>query len=159
MGSRLPLFGIAGSSALLAYVLGAQYLQGLDPCPLCIWQRWPHLAAILLGLAAMVAQRRSLFVLPAVALLAGTAIAGYHVGVEQQWWAGLESCAGRPMGSMSGADLLNFSNPVTVTRCDEVVWSFLGLSMAAWNALASAGLAVAWILAAWPPGRITNRPG
>ena len=35
-----------------------------------------------------------------------------------------------------------------VVRCDEVTWRFLGLSMAAWNALCSAGLTVIWGLAA-----------
>ncbi len=159
MELKLPILGIAGSTALLAYVLAAQFMQGLDPCPLCIWQRWPHLAAILLGLVAMLARRRWLFVLPAASLLIGTAIAGYHVGVEQHWWAGLDSCAGEPLVAMSGTDLLDLSEPVTVTRCDEVVWSFLGLSMAAWNGLVSTGLAIAWMLAAWMPGRLAPRSG
>ena len=35
-----------------------------------------------------------------------------------------------------------------VVRCDEVAWSFAGLSMAGWNALLSAGLAVVWLAAA-----------
>ena len=35
--------------------------------------------------------------------------------------------------------------------CDAVVWSFLGLSMAGWNTLLSAGLAVFSLLAAKRP--------
>ena len=41
-----------GSAAMLAGAFGFQYIGGMAPCQLCLWQRWPHAAAVLiLGLA------------------------------------------------------------------------------------------------------------
>ena len=52
------------------------------------------------------------------------------------------------IGSMSMQDLMRQIEAAPVTRCDEVAWRFLGLSMAVWNALISAGLTVLWLVAA-----------
>ena len=93
-------------------------------------------------------RRPSIACLAALALACGAGIAGYHVGVENGWWSGLSTCQGAPLENMSGDALLDFSSPIAVTRCDEVAWSFLGLSMAAWNGLASAALAVVWLVLA-----------
>lgn len=53
----------AGSAALLLGALAFQYLGGLAPCQLCIWQRWPHLAAVLIGVVAVTFGARGLAVL------------------------------------------------------------------------------------------------
>ena len=44
----LALAGL-GCLGLLAGALLFQYLGGLQPCPLCIWQRWPHAVAVALA--------------------------------------------------------------------------------------------------------------
>ncbi len=144
-GTHLITVGIGGPAVLLAAAFGFQYFGDLAPCPLCIWQRWPHAAAIAIGILFSFWRRPPIAVLAASVLACGTGIAGYHVGVENGWWPGLSSCAGASLNIMSGKELLDFSQPVNVTRCDEVAWSFLGLSMAAWNGLASAALACVWL--------------
>lgn len=142
---RGALVVFAGSAALLLGALGFQFLGGLPPCELCIWQRWAHVAALggaVLALALPRGLAPAGLVLAIAGLLAGVGIAGFHVGVEQEWWQGLASCGGGGSGAGSLEDLMRSVEEAPVVRCGDVAWSFLGLSMAAWNALVSLGLAV-----------------
>ncbi len=132
-----------GSLAALAAAFGFQHLGGLEPCPLCIWQRWPHVATALLAAASLGFRgpaAAALLALAGVAALAGAGLAGFHAGVEQHWWAGLAACEGGPPAD-TVAELRERLLNAAPARCDEVAWSFLGLSMAAWNGLLSLALA------------------
>ncbi len=145
---RLALLAAAGSAALLA---GAFIFQamGYAPCKLCLWQRWPHAAAFVVGLL-MVAGLGLRF-LPLVGALAAatTGVLGvYHAGVEQKWWQGPDTCTSGDIAGVSTDDLLNQIMAAPLVRCDEIPWQFLGISMAGWNALLSFVLAALWIAAA-----------
>lgn len=145
---RQCLGAAMGSAVLLAAAFWFQFGQGLAPCPLCIWQRWPHAVAVLIGVAALFEPRRGLALLGAVVMLAGTAIAAYHAGVEQGLWQGPTTCAGpADLAGLTTEQLLARIQAAPVVRCDEIAWSFLGLSMAAWNGLVSAGLCLLWLRA------------
>ncbi len=147
--THLALLAIAGSAGLLLGAIAFQHLGGLYPCILCLWQRWPHLAALILGLAALKWQGPALPALAGVAVLTSAGIGAYHFGVEQDWWAGLQQCAVNTLADVSSADLLNTDVSVGApAACDKVAWSFLGLSMAGWNVVASTVLAALWALAA-----------
>ena len=127
---------------LLGGALGSQYLGGLHPCEMCYWQRWPHVAAIVLAGAAFllpIADRRTrmLTALAAVAIAISGAIGVFHAGVELGWWEGLTRCTAG--GAVSLDDLMK----VPLVRCDQVQWSLLGISMAGWNAILSLGSAAA----------------
>ncbi len=149
MRARLVLIAAGGSALMLAAAFVFQYGFGLAPCTLCLWQRWPHAAAVLIGALAILAGGRVLPVLGAVAALTTAGIGVYHAGVEQAWWAGLASCSAGSIAGISTADLLNPAVDVAApVRCDEIAWSLAGLSMAAWNAVISLGLAGVWLLAA-----------
>ena len=50
---QLTLIATLGSVALLGGAFAFQHVGGLAPCALCLWQRWPHAAAILIGAAAL----------------------------------------------------------------------------------------------------------
>ena len=146
MNSRhLVTAAATGSALLLIAALGFQYLGGLAPCQLCIWQRWPHAAAVAVGAAVLIFGIPKLAWAGALAAAASSAIALFHAGVEYKWWRGLEACSATPLEMTSGAELLDFSASQPVVLCDEVVWSFLGLSMAAWNGILSLVLAGIWI--------------
>ncbi len=138
-----------GSAALLVAAFGFQYLGGLLPCTLCLWQRWPHAAAILLGAAALTWPQRIWPILGALAALTSAAIALFHVGVEQFWWEGLATCSVDTLAGVSVDDLLALDNNVAApVRCDAIPWQFLGLSMAGWNGVMSLGFAGLWLWAA-----------
>lgn len=123
-------------AGLLGGALYSQYLGGLYPCEMCYWQRWPHGIAILLAMIALAsplrAARTRLIVLLAAFLIAiSGAIGVYHAGVELGWWEGITTCTAT--GARSLQDILN----TPLVRCDQVQWSFLGISMAGWNAIIS----------------------
>jgi disulfide bond formation protein DsbB len=145
----LTLIATLGSAALLGGAFAFQYIGGLAPCTLCLWQRWPHAAAIVIGFLVLVTGWRGLAWLGALAALATAGIGVFHVGVEQLWWEGLATCTAGSISGISAADLLNPAADVAApVRCDAIAWSMLGISMAGWNAILSLGLAAVWVKAA-----------
>lgn len=145
----LTLIATLGSVALLGGAFAFQYLGGLAPCQLCLYQRWPHAAAIVIGVIALATGWRGLAWAGALAALATAAIGVFHVGVEQLWWEGLATCTAGSIEGISTADLLNPATDVAApVRCDEIAWSLIGISMAGWNVIISLGLAAVWVKAA-----------
>jgi disulfide bond formation protein DsbB len=123
---------------LLGGALASQYIGGLHPCEMCYWQRWPHGAAIALAALAFTTPARTplsraLTILAAIAIAISGAIGVYHAGVEAGIFEGFTTCTAT--GARTLEEILN----VPLVRCDQVQWSFLGLSMAGWNAILSLG--------------------
>ena len=148
-GRVIPLFVAAASAGLLLGAYLSQHVGGLAPCPLCLIQRYPHFAVFGLGLvAAFVAGGRArvaLLSLCGLALLVTCGYGVYHVGVEQGWFA--SECAA-PMTGGSIEDIRAQIMAAPLTRCDEVPWSLIGVSLAGWNAIASAIMAAVAVLGA-----------
>ena len=137
--------------ALLGGALGSQYLGGLHPCEMCYWQRWPHGAAAVLAALAMISPARSqrsriLVLLAALAIAVSGAIGVYHAGVELKIFEGFTTCTTTAKAA-TNAELLQKLMKVPLIRCDQVQWSFLGISMAGWNAILSlsGAAAIAWL--------------
>lgn len=152
-----PALVLATSASLMLGALAFQYIGGLYPCRLCIFQRYPHVITIVLGLLAVglvyTGRRRAvpwLLALAGLTLLAGAGIAVFHVGVEQHWWPGLPGCAGPGVGA-SLAETLEQARAGPPPRCDVVPWSMFGISMAGYNALISiaVGLFALWAAGRW----------
>jgi disulfide bond formation protein DsbB len=146
----------AASAIALTAALGSQYLGGLAPCKLCIWQRIPHGVVIVIGLGALLwfrgpRERLALTWLAFLVLAAGTGIAMYHTGVEQGWIAGPSSCTG--LGSLNSATTIDELRAqllaAPVVRCDEIPWSLFGVSIAGFNALASLTLTAFCAVGGW----------
>jgi protein dithiol:quinone oxidoreductase len=131
--------GFAVCAALLAYALYAQFELGLDPCPLCIFQR---IGLALLGIAFLLAAlhhprsagRVAYALLIGLCALATAAVAARHLYVQSLPPGALPSC-GAPL-----AVLLKFTPVFQLIRkvltgsgeCAQVNWRFLGLAMPAW---------------------------
>ena len=143
-----PSLALAASAAILGGAYAFQYIGGLEPCSLCLYQRVPYWVAIGLGLAALVLARwRRLpgLVMGGIAavFLVGAGLALYHVGVEQQLIAGPQACSAGP-GEATTIEALRaqlLARPVV--RCDQVPWSLFGVSLAGYNAILSLALAAA----------------
>ena len=140
-----------------ATIAGAWYFQlvvGLVPCELCYAQRIPYYVAIplalLLGFFARDSRRaglaRLLLLLLAAILAYGAGLAVYHAGVEWKWWAGPTTCTSA--GTAAGGSLLSQMQGVRVVPCDVVQWTFLGLSLAGYNALIAGALTLYALFAA-----------
>lgn len=141
----------------LATIAGAWFFQlvlGIQPCPMCLEQRYAYyltipLAAVL-AIAAGRGASRSLLVAGFAVLFCVTvfnsAFGAYHAGVEWGFWPGPTECTGMAVDFGEPGNLLENLKTAKVVRCDEVQWSFLGLSLAGYNALISALMAA---LAGW----------
>ncbi|MEM8636799.1 MAG: disulfide bond formation protein B [Pseudomonadota bacterium] len=148
-GKQIGLLAAAGSAALLFAAFVFQAL-GYAPCAMCIWQRYPHVVAIGMGLLLAIGLPIIPLLLIGAASAATTAALGvFHTGVERDWWEGPTSCTGSglDMNSMSAEDLLSTDGPSSLVMCDQVAWEFLTLSMASWNAVFSLVLAGLWVFA------------
>jgi disulfide bond formation protein DsbB len=138
--SQARLLAILVPNALLWGAIGSQYLGGLHPCEMCMWQRWPHVAAILLALAAIVTRRtpasRLFTAMAAIAILFSGGIGVFHAGVEYHWWKGITECTAPPM-SGSSSDVMAQIMAAPIVRCDQAQWTLWGISLAGWNAVVS----------------------
>ena len=133
------LMGFGACVALLAYALYAQFELGLDPCPLCIFQR---IGIAALGVVFLIAalhnpQGRGVYVytvLIALAALVTIGVSARHLYVQHLPPGTLPSC-GAPLSV-----LMKYMSPGALIakvlsgsgECSEVTWSFLGLAMPAW---------------------------
>ena len=152
---RLPLILILAATVL---VLGAAWLfqlvGGLVPCELCLYERWPYYAALVLALAALAFPAagipRAGVALLGLLFLASAALGFYHAGVEQHWFAGPSACTS---GGSAAETLEQFKARLLgqkMVMCDEIQWSVFGLSLAALNAIVSLLIAV---FAFWSMGK------
>jgi disulfide bond formation protein DsbB len=135
-----------------ATILGAWFFQlglGLKPCPLCLEQRYAYYFAIPLAVLVLLGDSvgssrkvvlAALFVI-ALGMLWNSGLAGYHAGIEWKWWPGPKDCSGSIDSLGSASDLLRQLESISVVRCDEAAWRFLGLSLAGYNVLISLALA------------------
>lgn len=145
------LIALVVPAALLGGALSFQYIGGLYPCEMCWWQRYPHGAAIVLAALALAAgarpARRWLVAAAGLAVAVSGAIGVYHAGVEQKWWQGITACSAKPIVG-SPDEMLRQILATPIVRCDAIPWSWLGISMAGWNAIISltAAGAIAWLI-------------
>jgi disulfide bond formation protein DsbB len=131
-----------------------QYGFGIQPCPLCLEQRYAYYVVIplacLLALGVSFGASRKVlvagFVVIAGFMLWNAGLGAYHSGVEWGWWAGPQDCSGPIMDLGGAGGLLKKIETIRIVRCDEVQWRFLGLSLAGYNVLISLALAA---IAAW----------
>ena len=142
--NRPVLIAGALSATLLTAALLFEHIGGLVPCELCLTQRVPHYGIIGLALISIMSPHQQKTWRPVGTLLAATTagVGLQHVGVEQGWWQGPKGCSSAVDASASLSDLTTSLLATPVVRCDEIAWSFLGISMAGWNMLISLGLAL-----------------
>jgi disulfide bond formation protein DsbB len=159
--------GIASNPALLAAlaiaVVAAATLAGawffqlvldIRPCPLCLEQRYAYYFAIplavMVALGDQVGASRKVLLAALIAITLGmlwnAGLGVYHSGIEWKWWPGPQECSGALDDLGSAGGLLNKLQSISVVRCDEAAWRFLGLSLAGYNVIISLALAA---IAAW----------
>ncbi|MBX9619885.1 MAG: disulfide bond formation protein B [Hyphomicrobiales bacterium] len=146
--ASVALIAASVMAITLAGAWGFQIWGDLAPCPLCLQQRWPYYAGVPLALAVAIMAGRGAqaavitFGLGAlVLLLAGSAVFGaFHAGVEWGFWQGPTDCSGGRPITGNASDLLAQIARTRVVACNEAAFRFLGVSLAGYNALISAGL-------------------
>ena len=161
--ARIESWVAVFSLSSLCFVFSLQFFEGLQPCELCIYQRLVH--GGILGLSAMIMATTScrfkrFFLLMGLdlILITSVAVAFFHVGVEQHWWSGQCSIT-LPSGG-TPEEMIENLKKLSGPKCDEVLWRLFGLSMATWNAIASAFMALCVFICArkaFRSGKIARR--
>ncbi|MEH6629947.1 MAG: disulfide bond formation protein B [Halopseudomonas aestusnigri] len=143
----MALFAIASSILVLAGALAFQYIGGLYPCVLCMYQRWAYVVAAGFALLAWILRKDPILArltlgASSLSFLGGASIAAFHVGVENHWWEGTSECQGDALDlSLSADDLVNQLLNQPIVRCDVAPWDLFGISMAGYNVAISLVLA------------------
>jgi len=148
-----------------ATIAGAWFFQlvlDIQPCPMCLEQRYAYYFAIpfaaLVAVAAGKGAPRGL-VLAGLAILAlvvlgNAGFGAYHAGVAWGLWTGPTDCTGSGFDPGKAGSLLDNLDKVKVIRCDEVQFRFLGISLAGYNVLISLLMAA---IATWGMARTARR--
>lgn len=153
---------VLGLATILG-ALGSQYIGGLQPCELCLEQRLAYYWGLPILAAVLVLWKRLPPTVWYIAMAAVTAIfvwgaylAAYHAGVEWGFWPGPTACTGTGTG-VSFDDLSNI-NAARVIPCDVVQFRFIGISLAGYNALISAGIIALLLIAIGYRWQTSRRP-
>ena len=144
------VIAVVGALAIAA-VYFFQYVLLILPCPLCLEQRIafyfsiPLAAMLWLGANHGAARNVMLlgFLAIMLAMLWNTGLSLYHAGVEWKWWAGPLDCSGSITKFGNARDVMSqLQNRISLIRCDEAAWRFLGISLAGFDVPLSFFLAV-----------------
>ena len=156
MGSRRALnaAGLLVCLGLLGYAWYAQTQLGLEPCPLCIFQRVGIAACGLLFLLAALQNPGNLGarVYTALLVVAGllcAAVSVRHVWIQHQPEGAVQACGASLNYMLEVFPLADVVRKVLTGsgECARVTWTFLGLSMPSWVLIAALGLGAfgAWV--------------
>lgn len=143
------LNGLAFLACLVA-MGGALYLQyqvGLEPCPLCIFQRVGVIACAVLLLIAFLHGPKTIGLRVYAALTALAALTGGGIAIRQLWLQQLPPdqvpLCGPGLNYMLDVFPLHEVLAKVLSgsgECAEVTWRFLGLSLAGWSLVVFIGL-------------------
>lgn len=144
----------------MAYALYAEHVLGLEPCPLCIFQR---VAVIALGVIFLIAAAhnpgtagaRVYGVLLTIAALGGMLISGRHVWIQAQPEGSVPACGAALDYMMEIMPLSDVISKVLTGsgECSRIEWRFLGLSMPWWVLFSIVALGVWALVVNWPARR------
>ena len=139
--NRLILNGILAFSIIsitIAYFI--QYILGHKPCNLCLIERIPYVASIILIALMFIINRfeKLISIIILLFFVFGAIISFYHVGIEQGYFSEALLCnIGNINENLSGEDLLKQLQKSTAISCKNVTFRFLGLSLATINTVIS----------------------
>jgi disulfide bond formation protein DsbB len=131
---HIIMIGASVISLLTAYL--AEYIFLLAPCPLCLYQRFPYLIFIMLGLIGSAGQYSCRTYYITVTIIA-IIIAFYHTGIERGIFELSSFC--KPLVSVSKnisvADFKELLYSKEIALCNKPALVIFGLSMTEWNLL------------------------
>lgn len=131
----LLITAFAAALTLSAFVL--EHGFSVIPCKMCWWQRYAHWGVLVGGLAGLLLPpqfSKSAFYAILTASLTGLGLAMWQFAAQQHWLPFPATCTSEGAQLLSAtADLLAAMNNTKIVPCDKETFTFLGLSLAAWN--------------------------
>ena len=140
LNNKLILNGILVFSLFslsIAYFI--QYVLGHKPCNLCIIERIPYIAAIILISLIFILNRYQKIIssLILIFFIFGAVVSFYHFGIEQGFFSESLVCDLGNSQPLNKEDLLNQLKKTEIVSCKDVTFRFLGLSLATINTVIS----------------------
>lgn len=139
----------------------AQYLFNIAPCSLCYQQRYIMMALIMLSLGIVISGYDSKYFTNTLCLITfgGVILSGFHIGVEQKWWAMPKSCLTNiELTATDPTEMLKSLNEQMknqkISRCDKISWYLFGFPASWWTLFA---FLFATIIMAWREWRIRKK--
>ena len=123
----------------LLFALYYQYFENYPPCELCIYQRVPYILILFCVFFSIIFKKFKKIIsisLPML-FLSSLMISSFHFGVEQGFWEYGSKCSNQSEKFNDIDELRNFLYEVPITKCNEILWDFLGISMAGYNMIFS----------------------
>ena len=138
--NKLLLNGILVFSILslsIAYFI--QYALGHEPCNLCIIERIPYIAGIILISLIFILNKYQKIIssLILIFFIFGAVVSFYHFGIEQGFFSESLICELTNSEALNKEELLNQLKKAEIISCKDVTFRFLGLSLATINTIIS----------------------
>jgi disulfide bond formation protein DsbB len=138
--NKLILNGVLIFSILslsIAYFI--QYALGHKPCNLCLIERIPYIASvILISLIFMINKfEKAIFVVVLLFFIFGTIVSFYHFGIEQGFFKESLVCDLENNSNLSKEQLLKQLESSSIVSCKDVTFRVLGFSLATINTIIS----------------------
>lgn len=134
----------------------AQYVFDISPCSLCYYQRYIMMAVVILSLGIVISgyDKKGVTSLLCLIVLSGAVLSGFHIGVEQKWWAMPKSCLSSvELTTTDPTEMLKSLNEQMknqkIARCDRINWYLFGFPASWWTYLAFAFATVIIVLREW----------
>jgi len=127
------------SLTAILFALYYEYIENYPPCELCIYQRFPYYLIIAMTLFCFVFKKNFNIVssLIILAVIVSLLLSVTHVGVELGLWQIKSSCSNNIKDFNDIEKLRSFLEDVPITKCDQIIWSYKGISMAGYNVIFS----------------------
>ncbi len=126
----------------LAAALYIEYILGFKPCLLCLYQRLPYVAALVISLTAFFYKNKKiLLILLALTFMISMVLSGYHVSIEKGFVTSIFSCSGNNIGALEKEEILKSLNNIQAD-CKDVDFSLFGISLATLNFINSIVLTI-----------------
>ena len=138
--SRKNLYLIILILSLISIIsaLYIEFILGYKPCKLCIYQRLPYLVAVFISFVGLYYFKNEKIIIILIIIFTLSAlIAGYHFGIENNFFKEISSCTNNQLNLSDKTKLLESLNKSMPVDCKDATFKILGVSLAAINTLLS----------------------
>ena len=137
--NKFLFFSSLYSLSAILFAFYYQYLENYPPCELCIYQRIPYIFILAFALLSLIfiKSKKIIIIFIPLAFLTSLVLSTFHFGVEQSYWEFGSKYSNQGKNFNDIDELRSFLYEVPLTKCNEVLWSFYGISMAGYNMIFS----------------------
>ena len=137
----LNLFFLFFSALVLLLVYYLEFFLGVEPCKLCIYQRFPYFIVILLAISSLLIKdlriKKLTFIFYILIFSISLIMSIYNFGIEKNLWNTLTGCEANIKSFSNGNNLKEYLLNKDYVSCSDVSFKFLGISLAGYNIIVS----------------------